>query len=89
MSEEVSALKDHLSGKALQELQVLAKDVNVRLIDSSCKTDIVERLIGMAHIGATQDDSLEDETDFSGISYITDEVREVLHRLPALSSVKE
>ena len=61
----------------------------LRLTGSSCKTDISERLIGMAWIGATRDDSLDDEGDFSGVSYITNEVREVLHRLPAFSSVKE
>ena len=87
--EEVSALKDRLCSKTLQELRVLAKGVNVRLTGSSRKADIVERLIGMARIGATRDDSLDDETDFSGISYVTLEVREVLRRLPAFSSVKE
>ena len=84
--EEVSALKDRLCSKMLQELRVLAKGVNVRLTGSSRKADIVERLIGMAWIGATRDDSLD---DFSGISYITLKVREVLRRLPAFSSVKE
>ena len=87
--EEVSVLKDRLCSKMLQELRVLAKDMNVRLTGSSRKTDIVKCLIEMARIGATRDDSLDDETDFSGISYITLEVREVLHRLPAFSSVKE
>ena len=37
----------------------------------------------------TQDSSLDEETEFTGISYITDEVRTVLHSLPSFSSVKE
>ena len=40
--DEVSALKDHLCSKTLQELLVLAKDVNVRLAGSSHKADIVD-----------------------------------------------
>ena len=43
MSEdEVSALKDCLCRKTLQELHVLAKDMNARLAGSSCKADIVD-----------------------------------------------
>ena len=76
MSEdEVSALKDRLCSKTLQELRILAKDVNVRLAGSSRKADIVDRMIGMARIGAIRDDSLDEESDFCGISYINDEVR--------------
>ena len=45
---EISALKDSLCSKTLQELRVLAKGVNVRLTGSSRKADIVDRLIGMA-----------------------------------------
>ena len=51
LSQEVSALKDRLCSKMLQELHVFAKDMNIRLTGSSRKTDIVECLIGMAQIG--------------------------------------
>ena len=50
---EILALKDGLCSKTIQELRVLAKDVNVRLTGSSRKANIVERLVGMARIGAT------------------------------------
>ena len=56
---------------------------------SSRKKDIVDRSIGMARIGVTRDDSLDEETEFSGISYIMDDVMGVLRGLPAFSSVKE
>ena len=68
--DEVSALKDCLCNKTLQELRVLAKDVNVRLAGSSRKADIVDRIIGMARIGVIRDDTLDEESDFCGISYI-------------------
>ena len=87
--DEVSALKDCLCSKMLQELRILAEDVNVRLADSSRKADIVDRMIGMARIGAIRDDSLNEGTDVCGISYITDEVRDVLHGLPEFLRVKE
>ena len=73
--DEVSALKDCLCSKALQELRVLAKDMNVRLAGSSHKADLVDQMIGMARTGAIRDDSLDEESDFCGISYITNEVR--------------
>ena len=40
--DEISALKDRLCSKTLQQLCVLAKDVNVRLAGSSRKADIVD-----------------------------------------------
>ena len=86
---EISAIKDSLCSRTLQKLRVLAKGVNVRLTGSSRKADIVDRLIGMARIGATRDSSLDEETEFTGISYITDEVRTVLRSLPSFSSVRE
>ena len=62
----------------LQELHVLAKDVNVRLIDLATRpTYIVNQLIGMARIGATLEDFLDEETDFSNICYITHEVKSI------------
>ena len=74
--DEASALRDCLYRKMLQEPRVLAKDVNVRLAGSSCKADIVDTMIGMARIGAIRDESLDEESDFCGISYITSEVRD-------------
>ena len=87
--DEISVLKDRLCSKTVQELRILAKGVNVRLTGSSRKVDIVDRLIGMARIGATRDDLLDEDVDFTGISYITDEVRSALRSLPAFFSVKE
>ena len=79
---KISAPKDSLHNKTLQELHILAKDVNVRLTGLSHKTDTVNRLIGMARIWATLED-LDEETDFSKICYITHEVKSILHSLPA------
>ena len=45
-------------------------------------------MIEIAWIGAIQDDFLDEGSDFCGISYITDEVRSVLHGLPEFSHVR-
>ena len=86
--DKVSALKNHLFSIMLQELHVLAKDINVRLAGSSHKADIVDRMIGMVWVGAIQDDSLDEGSGFCGISYITDKVRCILHGLPEFLHVK-
>ena len=44
--------------------------MNVRLAGSSRKADIVDRIIGMARIGAIRDDTLDEESDLCGISYV-------------------
>ena len=87
--DEVSALKDCLCRKMLQELRVIAKDVNVGLAGSSCKADIVYQMIGMARIRAIHNESLDEDSDFCGISYITSEIRGILHGLPEFLQVKE
>ena len=59
-----SALKECLCRKTLQELRVLAKDLNIRLAGSSRKVDIVDRIIRIAWNGAIRDKSLDEESDF-------------------------
>ena len=67
---EMARLKEHLHAKTLQELCVLAESVTVRLTESSHKANIVESLIKMSCIGVTKDESLNEEKDILGISYI-------------------
>ena len=43
--DEVSALKDHLCSKMLQELHVPARDANIRLAGLSHKAVIVDQMI--------------------------------------------
>ena len=46
-------------------------------------------MIEMAQIGVIRDESLDEESYFCGISSITNEVRDVLRRLPRFLCVKE
>ena len=75
---EIANLYDYLCGRTKKELCLLAKSVSVRLIVSSCKTDVVDRLITMAWIGTIRDEAIDGDTDgdITEISYIINEVKE-------------
>ena len=76
--------------KTVKELNTQAKSLGVRLAGSTRKADIVERLLAMAKIGAVRDTSTDDTTTgeiFTGISYITAEVRDALQQLPLFESI--
>ena len=68
---------------------MLAKEVRVRLTGSFRKDDIVERMVGMARIGALQPESDERYDDIGTISYLTEDTKRVLRSLPAFASVTE
>ena len=73
-------IRRQLLKKTVKELGTLAKSLGVRLIGSSHKAGIVDRLLAMAKIGVVRDMSTEDATGdiFTGISYITAKVIEAL-----------
>ena len=77
--EEAVELWENLLKKTAKELRALAKSISVKLAWSSRKADIVDRLLAMAKIGAVRDKLSDDNTanDFTGISYIPDEVRNI------------
>jgi len=75
-----------LYSTTLQELNVLAKDVIVRLTGSLHKADIVNCLIGVAQIGMTQDNSLDEKTNYVIYNQWS---KNALHTLSTFSSVKE
>ena len=66
----------------------MAKSLGIRLTGSSRKGDIIERLIGMARIGAIKKYAQREEGgDVIAITYLTEEVKGVLRTLPPFSSV--
>ena len=87
--EKVMELRENLLKKTVKELSALAKSISVKLAGSSRKADIVDRLLAMAKIRAVRDKLFDDNTanDFTGISYITDEVRNIMKQLPLFESV--
>ena len=88
---EIVELRDCMLKKTLKEMRVLSKSISVKLTGSSRKVDIVDHLISMAKIGAVRDVSADSEPDNNAtkISYITDQVKAVLQRLPTFESVTE
>ena len=81
---EVANLRDSLCRKTIKELRAIAKSVCMRLTGSSRKIDITDRLIAMARIGAIKGEAIDGDTgdDITEISYITDEVKHTLQKLP-------
>ena len=74
--------------RKIDELRKIASSVSVCLTSSTCKKDIVDRIIGMAQIGALRDSSGEENSeDVTAISYLTKEVKSFLKSLPSFSSV--
>lgn len=82
--EVVSALLHKLK---LLELKKLAKELRIRLTGSFRKDDIIDRIMGMARIGALQDPILTQSEETTGISYLTDSVKHVLRDLPPFNTV--
>ena len=86
---DVESLRASLCLKKVKDVRKIANEVSVRLTGSVRKNDIVDRLIGMAKIGATHKpiDDGDDDCETLAISYITEDVKRVLRRLPGFSSV--
>jgi len=86
---EIAVLRDDLFVK-IDDLQKIASSLSIRLTGSTRKKDIVDRIIGMAQIGAVHDSSGEENgEDMIAISYLTEEVKSFLKSLPTFSSVTQ
>ena len=81
---EVANLCESLCGKTIKELCAIIKSICVGLTGSSCKTVITDQLITMVRIGAVKSEAIDGDMgeDFTEISYITDEVKNALRKLP-------
>ena len=86
VDEEVELLATLLQKLKVQELKMLAKEVHIRLTGSIRKDDIIDRIMGMACIGALQCGNPESD-DITTISYLTEETKCVLRSLPSFVSV--
>ena len=84
--DELELLKRLLGSMKVDHLKKLSKRLGVRLTGAVRKSDITERLFGMARIGAIQPNGSDDTTPF-GLSYLTEEVKRILSLLPPFSSV--
>ena len=85
--EEIVGLREHLHRLSVKEIKAIAKGLSIRLTGSSKKTDIIERLMAMARIGAIQKHRSKEED--INISYLTQDIKDVLRSLPPFSSISE
>ena len=85
--EEIVSLREHLHRLSVKEIKSIAKGLSIRLTGSSKKADIIERLMAMAQIGAIQKHRSREED--INISYLTQDIKDVLRSLPPFSSISE
>ena len=89
LESDIASLRDSLCSKRVEDLKKISVNVSVRLTGAVRKNEIIERLIGMAKIGATHRPVCNDNDSKAllNISYLTEDVKCVLDDLPAFSSV--
>ena len=85
--EEIFSLRERLHRLSVKEIKSIAKGLSIRLTGSSKKADIIERLMAMAQIGAIQKHHSREED--INISYLTQDIKDVLRSLPPFSSILE
>lgn len=85
--EEIVSLRERLHRLSVKEIKSIAKGLSIRLTGSSKKADIIERLMAMAQIGAIQKHRSREED--INISYLTQDIKDVLRSLPPFSSISE
>ena len=87
---DIAVLRDDLVVKKIDELRKIVSSLSVHLTGSTHKKDIVDRIVGMAQIGAVCDSSGEENgEDVIAISYLTEEVKSFLKSLQLFSNVMQ
>ena len=90
-AEEVESLRITLLSHTVNEVKLLSKRFGVRLTGAGRKAEMVNRIIGMARIGALSlaDENMGPEHTMNslGLSYITPDIQETLKSLPPFSTV--
>ena len=85
--EEIVSLLEHLYRFSVKEIKFIAKSLSIHLTSSSKKADTIKQLMVMAQIGAIQEHYTTEE--YVNISYLTQDIKDVLRCLPPFSSVSE
>ena len=85
--EEIVSLRERLHRLSVKEIKSIAKGLLICLTGSSKKADIIEQLMAMAQIGAIQKHHSREED--INISYLTQDIKDVLWSLPLFSSISE
>ena len=88
--EEIVGLREHLHRLSVKEIKAITKGLLIRLTGSSKKIDIIEWVMAMARIGAIQKHRFkEEDINIYDISYLTQDIKDVLRSLPPFSSISE
>ena len=81
-----ATLITRLREMTLKQLKLLAKNLSIKLTGSTNKAEVIDRMLGMAQIGAIHGHSNLDNGNTTN-TYISDEAKRVLKTLPPFSIV--
>ena len=87
--EERQSLSRRLYTRNVPELRSLAKRLSIKLSGVSRKADIVERIVSMAEFGCIRRPDDTSTPDLAGLTYLTEDIRTKLQRLPGFSTVTD
>ena len=73
----------------LKQLKLLANKLNIKLTGSSKKSEVIDRMFAMAHIGAIRGQRNSEGDDTTSVTYINEETKSLLKALPSFTSVRE
>ena len=82
-------LMSRLREMTLKQLKLLAKKLNIKLTGSSKKSEVIDRMFAMAHIGAIRGQRSSEGDDITSMMYINEATKSVLKALSSFTSVKE
>jgi len=72
----------------VKDIKSIAKNLSICVTAATKKTELIDRIMAMARIGAIRKQYSDEEDSFS-ILYLTPKIKEVLRRLPPFSSTTE
>ena len=87
--DDEAMLMSRLREMTLKQLKVLAKKLNIKRTGSSKKSEVIDRMFAMAHIGAIHGQRSSEGDDITSVTYINKETRSVLKALLSFTSVRE
>ena len=68
-------LMSSLREMTLKQLKVLAKKLNIKLTGSSKKSEVIDGMFAMAHIGVIRGQGISEGDDITSVTYINEETK--------------
>ena len=82
-------LRESLNSIKVKDIRYIAKNLSIHVTAATKKSELIDRIMAMAQIGAIRKQCPGEEVEAFSVSYLTPEVKEVLRSLPSISSITE